>query len=331
MRTVISKVFLVAGVAIILLIAGLFLYRYLRPAPAKSPTWADAIDAAKRSIVVIKSTSSIGSGFFISPDGVIATTSSVIGGDKTVEVRLPTGTLKKAVVTMSGPAPLDIAILKIEESGNEFLAAATAEECRDGEEMRVIGAPLGVDFFIRKGTVVHCNNDRDGVKYMSTDLPFDAGSTGSPCIDKKGRVLGLYSAFRTDAFALSQVLPMSMVQGFKDGMLTSLQESLAKKEEEKAKELEQRQDLSNDSEHVYQMLKSAFESEHRSYLAYLDNLVRTHAITEEQGRSMVELKQYSPTGSGSVDDWLRQKSQQVMKGALSEDQVLQLIKQHFNH
>ncbi len=319
-----------AIVAIILAIAGWFMY--YRSRPVKSLSWADAIDKAKTSIVVVKSTNSMGSGFFISSDGEIATTSSVVGKDKTVEVRLFTGVLKKAFVTKSGPAHLDIAIIKIEEPGNEFLAAAVPGECRDGEEIRVLGAPQGVEFFIRKGIIVHCNNDRDGVRYLQTDIPFDAASIGGPCIDKKGAVLGLYSSFRAgDAQVLSQVLPLSVVKNFKDGMLMALEASLIRKEEEKASELERRQNISADPDQIYRRLREVANAELRNYLANLDNLLRSHAITDEQGKLMAEQVQYGPSGSESVSDWVRKISVRVMKGDLAESEALKLIKTHFKH
>lgn len=317
-----------AALAIIVVGAACLLYYYSRP--VKSFSWADAIDAAKKSVVVVKSTGSMGSGFFISSDGVIATTSSMIGKDKTVEVRLSTGALKNAVVTKSGPATLDIAILKIDEPGNQFLLSAGPDECRDGEEIRVLGAPQGVDFFVRKGIIVHCNNDRDGVRYLQTDMPFDAASIGGPCIDKKGKVLGLYSSLRTgDAQVLSQVLPMSVLKDFKDGMLTALEDSLIKKEEEKTRELARKQNISTDPDKIYRRLKEAADAELRRYMVNLDNLLQSHAITYEQGKLMAEQVQYGPSGSESVADWVRNISVRVMNEKLTEDEALRLIKEHF--
>lgn len=316
-----------AALAIIVVSAACFLYYYSRP--VKSLSWADATDAAKKSVVVVKSTGSMGSGFFISSDGVIATTSSVIGKDKTVEVRLPTGALKNAVVTKSGPAALDIAILKIDEPGNEFLASLSLDECRDGEEIRVLGAPQGVGYFVRKGVIVHCNNDRDGVKYLQSDMPFDAASIGGPCIDKKGKVLGLYSSLRTgDAQVLSQVLPISVVKDFKDGKLTALEESLIKKDEEKAREQERKQDTSIDPDQIYRRLKKAADAELHSYLVNIDNRIRSRELTYEQGKVMAELIQLGPSGE-SLTDWVRHISVRVMKGDFSQDGALRLIKEHF--
>jgi S1-C subfamily serine protease len=321
----IRQIIFIAG--IMLMTAGGVMHFSFRH--AKSLSWEDAVAAAKKSVVEIKSTGARGAGFFLSSDGVIATSSGVTGQDKTVEVQLSTGELKKAAVTRSGPAALDVAILKIDEQGNGFAAAAGSAECRDGEEIRVLGAAQG-EFVAKKGIIIHCNNEQDGVRYVQTDIPFDGASIGSPCIDKNGKVLGLYSSLRTGSGqVLGRVLPMAVVQNYKDGMLTSLEEALIRKEAERAKEQTGTRNLSAEADHIYRKLQQTADGELQRYLAGLDTLRRSGAITYEQGKAMAELMHYGPDGSVSMAAWVRYLSGRVMNGTFTEDQAITIIKAHF--
>ena len=62
------------------------LQRLLSSPAANSKSWSDIMQQAKRSVVVIKTSNSIGSGFVISPDGIIVTNSHVIRDFTEVEV-----------------------------------------------------------------------------------------------------------------------------------------------------------------------------------------------------------------------------------------------------
>ncbi len=322
-----------AALAIIsvIAIAAFGALRYNSRPSAKPATWADAIDKTKPAVVLVRSADGMASGFLLSADGLVATTSSIIGKSATVEVRLSTGALKKATVTKSGIGLLDIALLKIEEPQTQILPViAGPDECRDGQEIRVIGAPQGVDYFVRKAIISHCNNDRDGVRYLQTDMPFDAGSIGAPCIDKKGSVIGLYSSYSSgEAQVLAQVLPLSLVKEFGDGKLVSLENALNDREVERAKELERGRALAGDQEQITRRLQEYADAERKRYLQNLDGLHRSGSITYEQGKLMVEQIQYGPSGSEPLADWVRTISRRVVRGKLTEADAQKIIQQHF--
>ena len=70
--------------------------------PAVPKSWPDIMQQAKRSVVVIKTSNSIGSGFVISPDGIIVTNSHVIRDFTEVEVIFNSNASKKASIIKRG-------------------------------------------------------------------------------------------------------------------------------------------------------------------------------------------------------------------------------------
>jgi tetratricopeptide (TPR) repeat protein len=322
-----KKLIAAAAAAFTVLIAGAF---FFYPA-AQQVSWTDAVDKAKKAVVVVKTTGGAGSGFLVSSDGVIITNASLVGKEKDVEVRLYSGVLRKAGIVKVGTLPLDIAVLKIDGADNHFLSMAGPDECREGEEIRVIGAPQGIEYFITKGIISHCNHERDGIRYLQTDMPIAPGNNGGPCIDKTGKVLGLSTSVRiNDGQHFNIVLPITVVKDFMDGKLVALEETLIKKEEERARDLEQKKNqFYTDAEKTYRRLQDIADAELRAYMLKLDNMLRTRSITYEQGKLMAEQAHYPPSGSGTLSQWVQTLSFQVMKGEISEDAAINLIKGHF--
>lgn len=231
-----------------------------------------------------------------------------------------------------GVKPLDIAVLKIDGAYDQYLPMTLADDCKEGEEIRAIGTPSGREFFVTKGIISHCNQDHDGVKYIQTDLAITLENSGGPCINKAGHVIGLSTSLRLgdDAQKLSLVLPISVVKDFFEGKLAALEETFLKREEERTREIEQnKQQFYADAETTFKRLQSNADREYAGYTAKLDNLIRMHVITYDQGKLMVERVRYAPSGSGTISDWLQSLTLRIVKGELSEEGAVKLIKDHY--
>jgi tetratricopeptide (TPR) repeat protein len=322
-----KKILATGAVLFLIMVGGLLFHRAGKPA-----SWADVVDNAKKAVVVVKTADGAGSGFLVTADGVIITNASVVGKEKDVEVRLYSGTLKKATIVKVGTIPLDIAVLKIDGVYDQFLPMAGPDECKEGDEIRAIGAPLGIEYFITKGIISHCNHDRDGVKYLQTDTAMNRGNGGGPCMNSAGKVIGLSTSvgLGDDAQGLNLALPITVVKDFMDGKLVALEESLIKKEEEKKRELEQRNNkFYADADKTYRRLQTSADLEYANYTAKLDNLIHLHLITLDQGKLMAEQVRYAPSGSGTTSQWVQTLAFKVVKGEILEDDAIKLIKDHF--
>lgn len=241
------------------------------------------------------------------------------------------GELKKAAVVKVGADLLDMAVLKIDGVQYPYLPLAAREECAEGEEIRALGAASGLEYFLTKGIISNCNQERDGVGYIQTDSSINLGSSGGPCINKQGKAVGLLTSIMPDqAQAVNLLLPAALVRDFLDGKLAAIEESFIKRKEEKEKQLEQeKKKLSADAEGIYKRLLNTSNREYAAFLEKLDNLRRSKAISYDQGKLMIDQVRYAPSGSATMPEWIQSLTVKVAKGELSEDDALGLIKNHY--
>ena len=155
---------------------------------------------------ILTSSSSFGNtsysatGFFITSDGYIFTNAHVVEGVKQVEVLTYDNKLYKAEI-IGYDSLNDVALIKVK--GNNF----TPVEFRDsdsllvGEELSIIGGPRSIELSytmthgILSGIRYDISFGADGVRdLLQTDTPTNKGNSGSPLIDKNGKVVGMISS-----------------------------------------------------------------------------------------------------------------------------------------
>ncbi len=322
---------LLAGGLVLVVAAGGFLYSYTGKTP-KPFTWMDAVENAKKSIVVVRTPDGAGSGFFVSPDGLIFTNAHTIGKNKEVQVRLYSGEIKSASVVRAGAKLLDIAILKVDGSNYPSLLLADADECREGDEIRMIGAPLGVEYFVTMGIISHCNQTREGVRFIQTNAAMSVANSGGPCLNLAGRVIGLSTPIQLgdNPQGLNLILPIRVVKDFMEGKLVALEEELIRRQEETARELEQKNSqFYSNTESITKRLQYNADLEFAAYSTKLDNLIRLHAITYDQGKLMMEQVRYAPSGSATIPQWIQTLALKIVKGEMKEEDAVRLIKTHY--
>ncbi|MDA8101282.1 MAG: trypsin-like peptidase domain-containing protein [Nitrospiraceae bacterium] len=315
-----------ASLAVVIALA-VVAFMLARPSgPAK---WTDIVEAAKKSIVVVRTPDGAGSGFLISRDGLIVTNAHLAPKDKDIDVRLYSGVLKRATIVKTGNRILDIAILRIDGTYDSFLAMAGEDECREGSEIRVLGAPLGMEYFVTKGMISHCNQDRDGVRYIQTDPAINLGNSGGPGLNNTGKVIGISTSLPVgnNAETIGIIIPSTVIRDFQDGKLVALEEALMKKEEERAREAEEkRKKIYEDIEIVNKRLQQASETERAAYYAKINDLINRSRITTQQAGIMVDQVKYGPSGSTPMTEWVQSLAVKVSKGEMSEEAAVMLIK-----
>jgi len=311
----------------VMVIAGTTLYFVFKPA-----TWSDIVENTKKSVVVIRTADGAGTGFIASSDGLVFTSAYHVGKNKEVDVRLYSGQIKRAVVVKESKL-LDVAVLKMEGSFENILPMSFVDSCREGDEIRTIGAPLGVEYFINRGIISHCNVERDGVKFIQTDPALLLGSRGGPCLDSKGKIIGMSTsvALNDEIKSLNLVLPLTVVRDFMEGKLTSLENALLKKQEESAmKEEGKKEQVYGDADKTYQKLQGVVDQEYSAYLLILDSRVKKKLITYEFGMFLAEEVKLAPSGAEPISQWIHRLANKVVKGEETEDNAVKLIKEHFN-
>ena len=293
--------------------------------PASSKSWPDIIQQSRASVVVVKTPASSGSGFIISPEGIIITNSHVIQDCAEVEVIFNSNESKKASVIKSGTIPLDIAILKVAGNNLKYLPLADSNDCKEGEEVVAIGAPLSLSETITKGIISNCNrqlkDELQDIKYIQTDAAISPGNSGGPLINKKGEVIGMltWKIVRKGFDGLNFAITSNVINNFKNGRLEKVEESAKKVNEENKKAFSSYTDR----------LKLLWMNEYTSYYNKIAGMVAKGNLSVELGTQLLSKATTPPDGFSSVPDWLASLAEREIKGELTEDQTYNLIKRSF--
>jgi hypothetical protein len=132
-----------------------------------------------------------GSGFFIAPDGCIATALHVIQDSSKVRVLMSDGTR----MTVEGVAAVDpvhdLAIVRVAGDGYPYLPLGSFDNVEKDELVRVVCDPYGFQGKIIPGTVDRVEDLADDYQWFDIIAPSKEGESGSPVVDQTGHVLGL--------------------------------------------------------------------------------------------------------------------------------------------
>jgi S1-C subfamily serine protease len=161
----------------------------------KASTSADfsgIIENVIKSVVTIRTDVSQGSGFVIANGGYIVTNAHVMEGAQAATIVTYDGQTHK-VSLIGQDTNMDIALLKINETGYTPLTLENSNNVQIGEKVIAIGNPLGLQFSVSEGIVSAV--DRTGTNglndYIQTDASLNPGNSGGPLIDVNGKVIGI--------------------------------------------------------------------------------------------------------------------------------------------
>ncbi len=145
-----------------------------------------------------QSSSSLGSGVIVSPDGYILTNQHVVEAADQIEVALSDGRKASAHVIGSDPET-DLAVIKVDLPGK--LAAITfahPDQARIGDVVLAIGNPFGVGETVTMGIVSALKRDHLGLNtfenFIQTDAAINPGNSGGALVDTNGNLIGINSA-----------------------------------------------------------------------------------------------------------------------------------------
>lgn len=144
---------------------------------------------------------SIGTGFILNNEGLIATNYHVVEGGDNIKVTLYTGEEVSAKV-VNYDASNDLAVIQMDESvkvpGTVILG--DSDNLQVGESVIAIGNPLSKDFAGTVTSGIVSATERSVVvnnveySYIQTDAAINGGNSGGPLINARGEVIGINSA-----------------------------------------------------------------------------------------------------------------------------------------
>lgn len=137
----------------------------------------------------------LGSGFIVTPDGVVLTNAHVVEGADEVNVKLTDKREFKARV-LGMDKSSDVAVLKIDASNLPSLKIGNSDNARVGDWVLAIGSPFGFENSATAGIVsAKSRSLPDGgyVPFIQTDVAVNPGNSGGPLFNMAGEVIGINS------------------------------------------------------------------------------------------------------------------------------------------
>jgi serine protease Do len=166
-------------------------------------------------------TRALGSGFIISPDGLILTNAHVVRDAKRVTVKLSDRREFQATVLGSDPVT-DIAVLKIDAHHLPTVRLGNSDQLAVGDYVLAIGQPYGFEESATAGIVSAKGRSLPGdtaVPFIQTDVAVNPGNSGGPLFDSQGDVVGINAQIYTTTGGyegLSFAIPINVALHAKD-------------------------------------------------------------------------------------------------------------------
>jgi serine protease Do len=168
----------------------------------------------------------MGSGFIISPDGLILTNAHVVRDAKDVTVKLSDRREFTAKV-LGSDATTDIAVLRINATGLPVVRLGDARQLEVGDPVLAIGAPYGLEQTATSGIVSAKGRSLPGdavVPFIQTDAAVNPGNSGGPLIDGSGAVVGINAQIYSQSGGfqgLSFAIPINVALKVKDQIVAT--------------------------------------------------------------------------------------------------------------
>jgi regulator of sirC expression with transglutaminase-like and TPR domain len=168
-----------------------------RPAPEPPALTVEQLaEKARKSVVVVTVTGrdgrqqGLGSGFIVSPDGLVATNLHVIGEARPIAIQTADGKKFEVKEVTAFDRPLDLALVRIDAKDLPTLPLGDSDSLRQGQPVVAIGNPHGLKHSVVAG-VVSGTREIDNRQMIQLAIPIEPGNSGGPLLDMQGRVHGL--------------------------------------------------------------------------------------------------------------------------------------------
>jgi serine protease Do len=145
----------------------------------------------------------VGSGFIISPEGIILTNAHVVANSAEVIVSMTDGREFSGQV-VGADALSDVAVVRIAGGTMPTVPIGKPADAEPGDWVVAIGAPFGFENSVTAGIVSAKGRslpNGSGVPFIQTDVPINPGNSGGPLFNLDGEVIGINSQIYSNSGA----------------------------------------------------------------------------------------------------------------------------------
>ena len=162
-----------------------------------------------------------GSGVVISSDGYIVTNNHVVDGATKIEVTFNDKHKRTATIIGNDPST-DLALIKVDTKGLEYLTFADSDKVRVGEWVLAVGNPFNLTSTVTAGIVsakarnINILGDGSTIEsFIQTDAAINPGNSGGALVNMDGELIGINAAIasRTGSYeGYSFAIPSNIVK-----------------------------------------------------------------------------------------------------------------------
>ncbi|MBL9038297.1 MAG: trypsin-like peptidase domain-containing protein [Archangium sp.] len=165
---------------------------------------------------------SLGSGFVITPGGLVVTNAHVIAGAETIAARLSDGRSFEARVVGRDPQT-DLALLWLVRAPTlQTVTLGDSDTLEVGDWVVAMGSPFGLDTSVSHG-IVSARERVIGVgaydDFLQFNAPINPGNSGGPLFDMKGAVIGVTTATVRQGPGVAFAVPVNLLRDLLPNLL----------------------------------------------------------------------------------------------------------------
>jgi len=176
------------------------------------------LDSARPSVVILRAYGpngklrTIGSGFVVSDDGLIAVNLKILDGTVRVEMQIADEETRNLELVALTDSIWGMALLRTDARLPPPLHLSAQRPTKIGEEIIAIGSPKGVNITLSQGKIISRIRHRGNDELLQISNDFSPGMNGGPVLNLAGEIIGLLTSVMRSGRSVHLAVPAKILQ-----------------------------------------------------------------------------------------------------------------------